>query len=263
MIERVINDMMRSMEGEFSIILKDMRSGRLCYEKDADRQVAAASTIKILIMLEAFRNSLLGKLDMDEKISISSEDKVEFSLITRMGTSEFALKDIILLMMALSDNTATNVLIDILGMDNINASGAAMGLHGTRLQRKMMDFAAAGKGMQNLTTPRDLMKLMEKLYNKEILTPEACTEMLGIMSAGADFCKDSMIRDLPVEIRVSHKTGELDGLNHDIGIVYTDACDYALGVFATGLKDNIQGRKYIAQISKEVFDHIYRIGGIE
>jgi beta-lactamase class A len=106
-----------------------------------------------------------------------------------------------------------------------------------------------------------LVKLVEQLYKNEILTPEACGEMLKIMSTvvGRDF----MIRDLPVDIKVAHKPGELDGLNHDIGIVYTTSCDYALGIFATGLKDNIDGRKYIAQISKEVFDHIYKLGGIE
>lgn len=263
MIEQVIKEALNSMEGEFSIVLKDLRSGRLCYERNADRQVPSASTIKVLIMIEAFRRVMLGSLNLEAKVNVRSEEKVDFSLITRMSTIQFTLKDIILLMMSISDNTATNVLIDILGMESINSTGKSLGLKSTMLQRKMMDFEAAARGLQNLTTPRDMLLLFEKLYYKQILTADACSQMLEIMGAGADICKDSMIRDLPVDIRVAHKTGELDGLNHDIGIVYTDACDYALGVFATGLKDNIFGRKYIAQISKEVFDHIYRLGGIE
>lgn len=263
MIERVMDNMLASMDGEFSIVLKDMRNNRLCYEKEAERQVPAASTIKILIMIEAFKRFLLGTLEPDAKLKVKAEDKVDFSLLTLMRTEEFTVMDIILLMMSISDNTATNVLIDILGMESINDTGEAFGLKGTRLQRKMMDFEAAERGLQNLTTPRDMLSLMDKLYYKEILTPESCAGMLDIMCMGASVSRDFMIRELPVGTRVAHKTGELEGLNHDIGIVYTDCCDYALGVFATGLKDNISGREYIARISKAVFDHIHRLGGIK
>ena len=261
MIEKVITDLLNSMDGEFSVILKDLRTGKVFFEKAADRQIPSASTIKILIMIEAFKRSLQGELDLDRKINVNDDEKVEFSLITEMSTVQFTLKDLILLMMTISDNTATNVLIDILGMENINNTGVALGLTGTVLQRKMMDFEAARKGKQNLTVPKDLVLLAEKLYKNQILSPDACGEMLKIMSTviGRDF----MIRDLPVDIRVAHKPGELDGLNHDVGIVYTDTCDYVLGIFATGLMDNISGRKYIAEISKEVFDHIYKLGGIE
>ena len=253
--------MLATMEGEFSVILKDLKSGKVFYERDSGRHLPSASTIKVLIMIEAFRSSLLGKLDLKKKVIINNDDKVEFSLISEMNTDQYTVRDLILLMMTISDNTATNVLIDIIGIENINNTGAELELEGTILQRKMMDFEAARNGRQNLTMPKDMIKLFEKLYKNEILTPEACSEMLKIMSTVIS--RDYMIRDLPVEIRCAHKTGELDGLNHDVGIVYTPACDYALGIFATGLKDNVFGRKYVAHLSKEIFDHIYRIGGIE
>lgn len=256
MIGKVIENTLESMEGDFSIILKDLKSGKVLFEKDAERQVPSASTIKILIMVEAYRCFLAGKLDLNGKISINNAEKVEFSLISEMNTNQYTVKDLILIMITISDNTATNVLINLLGMENINNTGIEFGLKGTILQRKMMDFEAAKQGRQNLTIPRDLVMLVEKLYKKEILEPSICDDMLKIMST--TISRDFMIRDLPVDIRCAHKPGELDGINHDVGIVYTSNGDYALGVFATGLKDNILGRNYIATLSKDIFDHIVK-----
>ncbi|MDF2591420.1 MAG: hypothetical protein K0S75_886 [Clostridia bacterium] len=261
MIEKIINTTLMTMEGDFSIIVKDLNRDILLFEKDAERQIPSASTIKILIMVEAYRRYINGKLDLNEKISIYNAEKVEFSLISEMNTNHYTVKDLIILMMTISDNTATNVLIGLLGMDDINNLGRELGLRGTNLQRKMMDFEAAMKGRQNLTIPSDLVKLMEKLYRNEILTPTACQEMLKIMSTTVS--KDFIIRDLPVDIKCAHKPGELDCINHDIGIIYTPSCDYILGIFATNLKDNIQGRNYIAQLSKELFDHMVKLGGLK
>lgn len=254
MIGKVIENALKSMEGDFSVILKDLRSGKVLFEKNAERQIASASTIKMLIMVEAYRCFAAGKLDLNEKIGISNAQKVEFSLISEMNTNQYTVKDLILLMMTISDNTATNVLIDLLGMEDINNTSKELGLRGTILQRKMMDFEAAKEGRQNLTIPRDLLMLLEKLYKYEILTPSACDEMLKIMSTAIN--RDFMIRDLPADIKCAHKPGELDGLNHDVGIIYAPSGDFALGIFATGLKDNILGRNYIAYLSKEIFENI-------
>lgn len=260
MIGEVIENTLGSMEGDFSIIIKDLKRADVIFERNAERQIPSASTIKVLIMVEAYKRSLAGKLDLNEKINIYNAEKVEFSLISEMNTNQYTIKDLILLMMTISDNTATNVLIGLLGMEDINNTGKELGLEGTILQRKMMDFEAAKKGRQNLTTPTDLIILVEKLYKNEILTPSACDEMLKIMRTTVS--RDFMMRDLPVEIRCAHKPGELDGINHDVGIVYTPMGDYALGIFATGLKDNVLGRNYIAQLSKDIFDHMVKLGGL-
>lgn len=254
MLGKIIDRELEFMNGCFSIILKDLTRNEVLYARDLDRQLPSASTIKVLIMVEAFRQMLRGSLDMKEKHRVKEEDKVAFSLITEMNGEEYAIRDLILLMMTISDNTATNLLIDRLGMKQINDAALSMALSNTALKRKMMDFNAAREGRQNITSPRDMQQLFEKIYRKEILTPEACSEMLDIMSTVIG--KDYLTRDIPAGIRVDHKTGELDNLNHDIGIFYTGSGDYLLGIFATDLKDNIAGRAYIAQLSKVVFHNM-------
>ncbi|MGE5678722.1 MAG: serine hydrolase [Pseudomonadota bacterium] len=257
MIRNVIDKSLETMIGNFSIVLKDLANDRMLYEKDSARQVASASTIKILIMIEAFNQRLKGELDLNEKLTVKSSEKVEFSLVTVMNTDCYTLRDYIILMMTVSDNTATNVVMDRLGIDRINETGRSLGLCETKLQRKMMDFKAAEEGRQNYTSARDMACMMEKLYRNEILTPEACKEMLAIMSINTR--KDDIARYLPPEIRVAHKGGTLDNLNHDIGIIFHPQGDYLLGIFGTELPNNIEGEEYISQLSKKLFEHMHAV----
>lgn len=257
MVDRVVEKALQSMEGQFSIVLKELDTGRLLYSGAADRQLPSASTIKILILAEAYNQAAQGVIDLCERIRVKKEDKVEFSIITDMNTDEYTLRDLLVLMMTISDNTATNILIDRLGMEQINRLGTDIGLADTRLCRKMMDFEAARLGRQNVTSPSDMLKLMEKLYRGELVSKEASEEMLDIMEIVVE--KDCMVRSLPPDIKVAHKTGELDNLNHDIGIVFTGKKDYILGIFATELRDNIYGRECIARLSKEIFDEMVQV----
>ncbi|HWQ30327.1 MAG TPA: serine hydrolase, partial [Negativicutes bacterium] len=248
---------LETMNGKFSIVLKDLNNDSVLYEKDPARQVASASTIKILIMIEAYNQLLKGELDLNEKLTVKNDEKVAFSLVTVMNTDYYTLRDYIVLMMTVSDNTATNVVMDRLGIDRINETGKLLGLCETRLQRKMMDFKAIEEGRQNYTSAKEMAGMVERLYRHEILTPEACEEMLAIMSINTR--KEEIARYLPPEIRVAHKGGSLDNLNHDIGIVFHPQGDYLLGIFGTELPNNIEGEEYIAQLSRKIFEHMYTI----
>lgn len=255
MIKDVIDKALESMDGTISVVLKDMKKGSLLYERDASRQVISASTIKILIMIEAFSQRLRGELDMNERITVKNAEKVASSLVSVMNTDCYTVRDLIVLMMTVSDNTATNLMIERLGMDRINDTGKSLKLSETILQRKMMDFKAIEEGRQNYTSARDMLSMLERLYRNEILMPEACKEMLEIMSIQSG--RNGMARYIPPEVKVAKKGGELDNLNHDIGIVYHPKGDYLLGIFATCVRNNIEGLEYIAQLSKKVYDNIY------
>lgn len=170
-------DVLKSFEGlkgKVSIVLKDLKNKDLIYELNSERVVPSASTIKILIMIEALNQILLGKHHLDEIICTKQNDRVEYSIISELDGYCYTFKDLITLMIIISDNTATNVLIDLLGFDSINNMALKLGLKETRLRRKMMDFEAAKLGRQNTTTTMDMAILMELLYNSSILDEDMC-----------------------------------------------------------------------------------------
>lgn len=254
MLKNIIDSYLSTLDGNISIILKDLKSNHMIYSRDTKRVMPSASVIKVLIMIEAFRQIKEGKFSYESKIQIKPEDKVEFSLFTNMYTDEYCLIDIITLMMDISDNTATNVLIDLLGYENINAVASDYGLKNTVLKRKMMDFEAARQGKQNMLTPEDLSILMEKIYRKEILNEKLCDEMIRIMSINT--IKEMMKKYIPDEVKLAHKTGELDHLNHDIGILYLGDADLLLGIFITDVADNMTGRQNIENITKIIYENM-------
>ena len=120
-------------------------------------------------------------------------------------------------MIVYSDNTATNVLIDLFGMDGINSTIRELGYSDSVLQRKMMDFRAAEEGRQNFTSVKEMLDLMERLYEDRLLGSPYDGQMLDIMKGQAD--ETMMRQELPDELVIARKSGELDALDHDIAIV--------------------------------------------
>lgn len=253
-------DVLKSFEGlkgKVSIVLKDLKNKDLIYELNSERVVPSASTIKILIMIEALNQILLGKHHLDEIICTKQNDRVEYSIISELDGYCYTFKDLITLMIIISDNTATNVLIDLLGFDSINNMALKLGLKETRLRRKMMDFEAAKLGRQNTTTTMDMAILMELLYNSSILDEDMCRLAIDILKKQK--YKDLLIRYISEEVVVAHKSGDLPNINHDIGIFYLPNIDYLLGVFVTNAETNNVAKDIIGRISQTVYNHFSNI----
>lgn len=253
MITKKIDDFIFHQDAKISVILKDLKKKKVIYRYDESRQLPSASIIKIIIMLEAINQVLKGNFSFEEIINIEDRDKVEFSIITELDINRYTYKDIITLMIIVSDNTATNILIDLLGKENINKFIRDLGLESTILQRKMMDFNAARSGKQNYTSPSDMMKTLELIYNREILNEHMCNFAIDVLKRQKD--KQLLARYLPPKTIIAHKTGELENLNHDIGIISLDDREYILGVFITEANNNLKAKQMIGKISKIVYDH--------
>ncbi|WP_373077001.1 serine hydrolase [Fusobacterium varium] len=171
-------------------------------------QYQAASLIKLTILYELFNNP---KYNLDEEMKITSTDKVAgYGIVQYLHENiKFTLRDLAILMIILSDNTATNMLIDICGMDSINFTIKKLGLKNTILQRKMMDSKSKNIGLDNYTSPNDMMKLLEVLNENE--------EIISIMKK--QLCNNKIPYFFEEKIDFAHKTGDLPQIEHDIGIL--------------------------------------------
>lgn len=211
---------MTALPGEISVYGKDLTTDeKWAYE--ADIPLVAASVIKLPILVEAFRQARDGLLSMDESVSIRPEQKMpSCGALTYLHDGlTVTLRDLCALMIILSDNTATNILIERLGMENVNAGMRALGLEKTTLRRLLFDSEASAKGLENTVTAWEMGRLLEMLYKGECVSPEADAEMLSIL-------KDQRLNGkMPFflhGLEIAHKTGEDDGITHDVGIVYAD-----------------------------------------
>lgn len=228
---------------------------------NADEVFPTASSIKIAILAEFYRQVQQGKLRFTDSYTLQSSDLVGGSGIAGAltpGVTKLTLRDVAALMISVSDNSATNVMIGRVGMDNVDALLDSLGLKQTRLNRKMMDIKAAGEGRENLASPREMMLLLEALYRGKILNKQYTEDYFSLLSIH----KESYIpRELPEDLRIANKPGELEGVRNDCGIVFTGTRPYIICVMSTYLRHERDGGDAIARISGEtyrLFDRLSR-----
>ena len=211
-----------ALPGEVCVYGKDLETGEACAYR-ADVPVAAASVIKIPILLEAFRQAKTGAVRMDEMFSIRPEQKMpSCGALTYLHDGlQVTYRDLCVLMIILSDNSAPNILIDRLGMENVNDTLRSLGLRDSALNRKLYDQAAQAKGVQNYITAREMGMLLEKMTKGQCVGAAEDAEMLSILSDQR--LNGKMTFFLHGEgVKIAHKTGEDDGITHDVGVVYAN-----------------------------------------
>jgi len=168
------------------------------------------------------------------------------------------LRDLATMMVAVSDNSATNVLIDRLGMQNVNTMLDSLALTHTRLRRKMMDLQAAKERRENISTPREMMQLLDAIYHGKVLNRESTAHFFKMLSTH----KDSFIpRDLPPDLEIADKPGELEAVRNDSGIVFVEDRPYVICVMTAFLSNERDGEEAISKVSLatwRMFDRLSR-----
>jgi beta-lactamase class A len=228
---------------------------------NADEVFPTASTIKIVILAELYRQAQQGKVKLNDIYTLRQSDLAGGSGIANAltpGVSKFTLRDVAVLMISVSDNTATNILIDRIGLDNVNALLDSLNLTHTRLRRKMMDIQAAAEGRENVATPRELAQLFEALYRGKVLNKQFTDDYFNLLSIH----KESYIpRELPEDLRIANKPGELEGVRNDCGLVFNGSRPYILCAMSSHVRHEHEASDAIARISGEtwrMFDRLRR-----
>lgn len=235
-LDNQVKPLLNSFKGKVSLYAKNLDTGET-YSFNGDERVRTASTIKIAVMIEAFARINEGKIKWTDEVILTKEKKVSGSgILSELSDGlHLTLRDAVNLMMMLSDNTATNLVLDVLTTDAVNARMESLGFKNIKIMRKVGSGgeSMAGKDPENkkyglgMATPREMVLVMEKLDRGEIISPAVSKEMIDLMKE--EQARYAIGRDL-WDVPLASKYGALDRLRSSIGILYTKNGKIAMAI---------------------------------
>ena len=251
-----LNRIASSYDGVMGIFVKDLTTGQT-FTVNADSSFPTASSIKIPILIELMRQAQSGRINLAERIETHRAGLVGGSGVLQFfsdGGSAISIHDLAVLMVVLSDNSATNMLIDRVGMGNVNAMLRDHGFDKIILARKMIDVASERANRENRATPRQMGALVEELSAGKLLDAEHTKMALEIL----EYPKDSPLRaGIPPQITVAEKPGSLPGAQCDTGIVLLAGQPYVISVMTAF--NSADGNTAITAVSARVFSYFNRL----
>jgi beta-lactamase class A len=248
----------RGLDGVLGVSVKDLKGGMTLDVRPAEA-FPQASSIKLAVLYELYRQAEEGRVDLGELTRPALPRVRGGGVLQELGNQvSLTWRDVAVLMMGWSDNAATNVLIDRVGMDAVNRRLDSLGLRATRLRRKMMDLDAARRGDENVSTPAEMRQLAETMYAGAGLSRERARDMMAVAAVP----KDSPFRvPLPESLVVADKPGSLEAVRCVTAIVDLPGRPYAVSIMTTYLRRDADGEAAIREISAalyETFDRLAR-----
>jgi beta-lactamase class A len=270
-LESVLTPLIQAHKGKVAVAVKNLETGE-SFAYHADEPMVTASLIKFPIMIEAYRQAAEKKVDLDKPITLKKADMVGGSGILTAHFSEgatFPLKDAIHLMIVYSDNTATNLVLDEIGIGSTAQTMEKMGYPNTKAHSKIFKretsvFPDRSKQFGiGSTTASEMVRLCEALQKKELVSPEASAAMWKHMEACDD--KDKFTRFLPTNTKVAFKTGSLNAAKTMAGIMITPGGPVAVCVLTDNNEDqrwvtDNAGTRLCADVAKAAYDHFQKKG---
>jgi beta-lactamase class A len=253
---------------EVSLAFEDLQTGATLLVKEKD-MVHAASTMKVPVLIEVFKQAEEGKFLLDDPIVIKNEfysiaDGSPFSLnkeddsdpgIYELVGKSLTVRELAERMITVSSNMATNILIELVKPENVRSTLNLLGIRRMRVLRGVEDGKAFEKGWNNLTDAMDLLKVMEAIASGKAGSPPACREMILILEKQK--FRSGIPAGLPQGMRVANKTGSISGMEHDAAIVFPPGRKpYILVVLTRGVKSAEEGEGLIARLSRLIYGWI-------
>ena len=263
-LEATLRAMIAESHAEVAVALRSL-DGRTELLIDPDKSFHAASTMKVPIMIELFRQAHAGTLSLDEPLPIrngfhsivdgspytlSEGDDSDREIYAAVGKT-MTLGRLCEAMITVSSNFAANLLIDRLGVDNIRKTVTALGAEGMQVLRGVEDTKAFEKGLNNSTTARGLLVLLDKIARGQAVDAQSDAAMVEILKRQT--FNAGIPAGLPQGTPVAHKTGTITRIHHDAGIVYGPR-PFVLVVLTRGFEEEKQSDALVARLSKAVYD---------
>ncbi|MCA0398808.1 MAG: serine hydrolase [Bacteroidetes bacterium] len=255
-------------EATFGIAFKDLQTGEE-FGLGSNQVFHAASTMKTAVLIETFRQIKEGRFKLSDSILVKNEfssivdgsayslaatDDSEFDLYAQVG-KKLPIADILHRMITLSSNMATNLIIELVGAENVMKTIGNMGLKDMKVLRGVEDNKAYRQGLNNVTTAHDLVILMEWIAKGKAVDRASSDQMIAIL-------KDQQFKDviaglLPKEVEVASKSGSITKVQHDSGIVFLpNGQQYTIALLSSGIAGEAEAKATLAKISKIIYDHI-------
>ncbi len=257
----------KAHKGKVAIAVKNLETGESCY-LNADEPMPTASLIKVAVLVEAYLQADEGKIKLTDPVTLHDEDKVPGSGVLTENFSDgatFPLRDAVRLMIAFSDNTATNLVLDKVGVAAVDKRMEAWGFPNTKINAKVFRGSTTSVDPERTkrfglgsTTAREMVGLFEELAAGDRLRPALKQAVLGHLKKNQD--KDKFTSLLPPGTVVAHKDGAVDDARTDAGVIYTPGGAVAVCVLTADNEDqqwrpDNAGNVLCARVAKEVYDH--------
>lgn len=264
-----IESQISEIEGDLAVAFLDLTNEENSILINIDESFHAASTMKVPVMIELYKQQHEGLINLKDSIILKNEfksivdgstysmdigDDSDDVIYSKIGTKQ-TLYDLMVPMITVSSNLATNVLIEIVNAKKTTATMRDLGANNIEVLRGVEDQKAYDLGMSNTTTARDLMIIMKAIANGTAGTKDDCNAMISILQKQQ--WNDMIPKYFPETIKVAHKTGSITGVHHDAAIVYLpNGNSYILVLLSKNLLDFDKGTDQLAKISKTIFDHL-------
>jgi beta-lactamase class A len=264
-LKKALEAEIKSSGSEVSLAFRDLETGSTVFIREKE-MVHAASTMKVPVLIEVFKQAGQGKFGLDDRLPLKNEfhslvdgspfslqqaddsDKEIYALIGR----DMPVRELTERMITLSSNLATNILVDLVQVKNIMATLQELGIRRMQVRRGVEDSLAYEKGLNNQTDAFDLMSVMQAIAEGKAGSESACQEMIRILRQQT--FRKGIPAGVPANVPVANKTGSITGMEHDVAIIFPPGRKpYVLAVLTRGVKNSGEGEKLIARLSGLVY----------
>jgi beta-lactamase class A len=268
MRKEIVAEFAKQPTGTFAVAFKDLSTGEQ-FLMDAHKSFHAASTMKTAIMIEAFKQASEYKFSLNDSIlihnnfisiadgsvySLDSANDGEKDLYKRIGT-KLPIENIMYRMITKSSNLSTNLIVELVGAKNANETMHSLGAKDIQVLRGVEDNKAFELGMNNTVTAYDLMVIFDHIANGTVVDKKDCNEMLKILMN--QYFRDIIPAKLPAEVKTATKSGSIEKICHDSGIVFLpDGRKYVVVLLSKGIEDQSVSTEILATVSKIIYDHV-------